>query len=86
VQGRVRLQTYGWGKGRSHVLLVGSVLHVLVDANRLAGNAVPYTELANAAVSKAVMEGLRGRRSSRGYRNGAPQTYCPSLCVSCPFS
>ena len=53
------MQNNGWTKSRSHVLLVGSLLHVLDDANKLAGAPVPYTQLANAEVSQAVMQSLQ---------------------------
>jgi hypothetical protein len=79
-------QTYGWSKGRSHVLMVGSVLHLLVDANRLAGNPVPYTELHNAAVSLCVLETLQAEwlawqkvkqgLSQWGAADALPQSLC----------
>jgi hypothetical protein len=53
------LQALGWTKSRSHVLLVGSLVHILDDANKLAGSPVPYTKFHNAAVSSAVMQSLQ---------------------------
>lgn len=90
------VQTYGWGKGRTHVLLVGSVVHMLVDANRVAGNPVPYTELHNAAVSKGVMESLQAEwlawqkvrqgLSHWGAADALPQSLCQVLLLSAVIS
>ena len=88
------VQRYGWGKGRGHVLLVGSVLHMLVDANRMAGNPVPYTELHNTAVSKGVMESLQAEwlswqkvkqgLSQWGAADALPQSLCQIPWIMTP--
>lgn len=77
---------YGWGKGRNHVLLVGSVLRVLHDANQLAGGLVAYTELQNVAVSQAVLESLQAewlawQKVKQGLSQwGASEALPQSLC------
>lgn len=77
---------YGWGKGRNHVLLVGSVLRVLDDANKLGGELVPYTELQNGAVSAAVLESLQAewlawQKVKQGLSQwGAAEALPQSLC------
>jgi PhoPQ-activated pathogenicity-related protein len=59
VTSQPRLQTHGWTKSRSHVLLIGSLIGILDEANKLAGNPLPYTQLHNAAVSAAAMQSLQ---------------------------
>lgn len=77
---------FGWGKGRNHVLLVGSVLRVLDDANKLSGGLVPYTELQNGAVSRAVLESLQAewlawQKVKQGLSQwGAAEALPQSLC------
>ena len=53
------VETNGWSKSRNHVLLVGSLLRILHDANERARTPVPYTQFHNAAVSHAVMQSLQ---------------------------
>eukprot|EP00892_Ulva_mutabilis_P004770 jgi/Ulvmu1/2665/UM014_0121.1 len=80
------LQMYGWGKGRNHVLLVGSVLRVLDDANKLGGELVPYTQLQNSSVSAAVLESLQAewlawQKVKQGLSQwGAAEALPQSLC------
>ena len=53
------VQTHGWAKSRAHVLLVGGVLHLLDDANKMAAEPLPYTHFHNEAVSQAVLQSLQ---------------------------
>ena len=71
-------------------------MHMLVDANRVAGNPVPYTELHNAAVSKGVMESLQAEwlawqkvrqgLSHWGAADALPQSLCQVLFLSAVIS
>lgn len=73
------------------MLLVGSLLHVLDDANKLAGCPVPYTQLANAAVSQAVMQSLQvewmawQREKQSVLARGAAGAELPQSLCQLPF-
>jgi hypothetical protein len=80
------VETNGWSKSRSHVLLVGSLLKVLHDANESAHDQLPYTQFHNAAVSQAVMQSLqvewmawqqvKQRLAHTGVVSALPQSLC----------
>ena len=57
--GKPVLQTHGWSKSRSHVLLVGNLLRVIYTANEDKADPVPYTAFQNEAVSNAVQQSLQ---------------------------
>lgn len=77
------LQGQGWAESsRQHVLLVGSLLQLLDDANELAQSSVHYSKFYNSAVSNSVLPYLQTEyvKWIKAKQSGLQQIPPLSLC------